>query len=156
MNRQWWELTRLVTIREIRERARARSFWVASAILLIGVAVGAIIPAVNHGSHPTARVGIVGGPVAALSQTAREAGRISGTTVAVVQLPDVAAARSRLRSGSLDAVLVGDTEVLVKHQQALGTSSPGATLAGALAQIGGLQKLYAQLPRSVASRHRRS
>jgi ABC-2 type transport system permease protein len=72
--------------------------------------------------------------------------------VTVVTLPDVAAAKAQLRAGSLAAVLIGDSQVLVKQQAVAGTGSPGATLAGVLAQIGGLQRLYAQLPPAAAAR----
>ncbi|HUC24612.1 MAG TPA: ABC transporter permease [Streptosporangiaceae bacterium] len=146
MSANWWAMTWLVARREINDRGRAKSFWIASAVLLVAVAVGAIIPALLAGSHATARIGIVGGPAAALSQTAREAGRLSGTSVTVVALPGVAAAEAGLRSGKLAAALVGDTEVLVNRQPVTG-SSIGTTLA----QIGGLQKIYAQLPPAAAA-----
>jgi len=110
MTRQSSELIWLVARREIRDRARAKSFWVASVILLVAVAAAVIIPALTHGSRATARVGIVGGPVAALTQTVKEAGRVSGTTVTVVPLPGVTAARAKLRSGDLAAVLIGDKD----------------------------------------------
>jgi ABC-2 type transport system permease protein len=145
----------LVARREIRDRARAKSFWVASVILLLAVVAGVIIPAFTHGGESTARVGIVGGQVAALTQTVKEAGRVSGTTVTVVPLPNVAAARAKLHSGDLAAVLVGDREVLVKQLPVAGSSSAGATLPGALgalAEIGGLQRLYALIPPSDAAR----
>ncbi len=57
-----------------------------------------------------------------------------------------------MHSGDLAAVLVGDSEVLVKQQSISGSSSPGATLAGALSQVGGLQRLYALLPPAAAAR----
>jgi ABC-2 type transport system permease protein len=145
----------LVARREIRDRARAKSFWVASVILLLAVVAGVIIPALTHGGRSTARVGIVGGQVAALTQTVKEAGRVSGTTVTVVPLPNVAAARAKLHSGDLAAVLVGDREVLVKQLPVAGSSSAGATLPGALgalSEIGGLQRLYALIPPSDAAR----
>ena len=145
----------LVARREIRDRVRAKSFWVASVILLLAVVAGVIIPAFTHGHRSTARVGIVGGQVAALTQTVKQAGQVSGTTVTVIPLPDVAAARARLRSGDLDAVLVGDREVLVKQLPVAGSSSAGATLPGALgalSEIGGLQRLYALIPPSDAAR----
>jgi ABC-2 type transport system permease protein len=151
MSGTWWAMTWLVSRREINDRLRAKSFWIASILLLVAVAAGAVIPALLHGHKSTARVGLVGGQVAAMAQTAREAGRISGTTVIVVRLPDLAAAKARLRSGSLDAVLVGDSQVLVKQQSFAGGAAPGGTLAGALSQIGGLQKLYASLPPTVAA-----
>ncbi len=150
MNIREAQLIRLVAVREIRDRARARSFWVASVILLLGVAAAAIIPALVHGHQSTARVGIVGGQAAVLAQTVREAGLVSGTTVTVVPLPGLAAARARLHSGNLAAVLVGDREVLVKQQPLGGSSSPGSTLSGALSQLGGLQRLYALLPPAAA------
>jgi ABC-2 type transport system permease protein len=151
MSTDWWNLTWLVTKREITDRTRAKSFWVASIVLLLAVAAGAVIPALLQGSRSTARIGVVGGPVAALSATAHEAGQVSGTTVQVEVLPNLAAAKAGLRSGRLAAVLVGDSMVLVNKQTVTG-SSIGTTLA----QIGGLQKLFAQLPpaaAAIAARH---
>jgi ABC-2 type transport system permease protein len=146
MSANWWAMTWLVARREINDRGRAKSFWIASALLLVAVAAGAIVPALLAGSHSTARIGIVGVPAAALSQTAREAGRISGTSVTVVALPSVAAAEAALRSGKVAAALVDDAEVLVNRQPVTG-SSIGTTLA----QIGGLQKIYDQLPPAAAA-----
>ncbi len=151
MSTNWWAATWLVARREINDRARAKSFWVASVLLLVAVAAGALIPALLQGHRSTARVGIVGSQTAALTATAREAGRLSSTTVTIVSLPGLAAARARLRDGRLAAVLVGDSEVLVKQQSFSTGSSPGGTLPGALSQIGGLQKLYAQLPPATAA-----
>lgn len=148
LTRNWWTLTWLVTRREIKDRTRAKSFWIASILLLVAVAAAAVIPGLLRGHHSTARVGVVGGQTAALAAVAREAGRISGTTVAVVQLPDVATAKAQLRSGKLAAVLVGDSEVLIK-QTSFNTGA--GTLYGALSQIGGLQRLYAQLPPAAAT-----
>jgi ABC-2 type transport system permease protein len=142
MNRNWWRLTGLVARREINDRARAKSFWIASALLLLAVAAGAVIPALVHGKQGTARVGIVGSPAAALAQTVREAGRFSGATVTVIPVSSLRSAEAMLRSGRLDVVLVGDSEVLVKQQSVTG-SSPGVT---ALSQIAGLRKLYSLLP----------
>ena len=148
MSRNWWSLTWLVARREINDRTRAKSFWIASILLLVAVAAAAVIPTLLQGHRSTARVAIVGGQTAALTATAREAGRISGTAVTVVSLPDVATAKAELRSGKVAAVLVGDSEVLIK-QTSFNTGA--GTLYGALAQIGGLQKLYAQLPPATAT-----
>ena len=148
MTRSWWTLTWLVARREINDRTRAKSFWIASILLLVAVAAGAVIPALIQGHHAAARVGIVGGQTAALAATAREAGRISGTTVTVVPLLDIVTAKADLRSGNVAAVLVGDSEVLIK-QTSFNTGA--GTLYGALSQIGGLQKLYAQLPPATAT-----
>jgi ABC-2 type transport system permease protein len=151
MNRNWWTLTWLVTKREINDRARAKSFWVASIVLLVGVAAGALIPALIQGGPSSSPIGIVGGPVSALTQTVREAGRASGTKVQVIVLPSVAVAKAELRAGKIDAVLVGDSQVLVKQQSYVGSPS-GGTVAQALAQLGGLAKLFALLPPADAAR----
>jgi hypothetical protein len=93
---------------------RRRSTIVASQDGVL--AAGAVIPGLLQGHQSTAQVGIVGGPVAALTQTAHEAGKISGTTVTVVVLPGLGQAKAELRSGKLAAVLIGDSEVLIKQQ----------------------------------------
>jgi len=149
----WWTLTRLVIKREIRERTQAKSFWIATVILLIAVAAAAVIPAVLSGHRSTARVGVVGGDTVALTQAALEAGRITETTVNVITVPDVASAKAQLRSGNLDAVLVGGTEVLVKQNAVFGSKG---TLAGTLAQVGGFAKVYQALPPAVAASVARS
>ena len=148
MSREWWKLTWLVTRREINDRARAKSFWIASVLLLVAVALGAIIPALLQGGKSTATIGIIGGPSATLDEVAQVAGRLTGDTVITVPVRSVAAAKAELLSGRLSAVLVGDSEVLVKKQPLFNTSSPGSSIGGALAVIGGLQKLIVQLPPS--------
>ena len=142
MSRDWWALTWLVTRREIRDRGRAKSFWVATVLLMLAVAAGAVIPALVQGSGKSAAtVGIVGN-TPALTQVALETGKVTSTTVTVVSLPDIAAARAQLRSGAVGAVLVGNSEVLVRQQSAFGSSGLSQTLS----QVAGLQKLFAQLP----------
>jgi ABC-2 type transport system permease protein len=144
MSKQWWTLTGLVARREINDRGRAKSFWIASVLLIIAVAAAAVIPAlVQGGGKSTARIGIVGN-TPALTQAAREAGQIAGTDVAVVSLPDVAAADAQLRAGALTAVLVRNSEVLVKQVSVFGGSGIETTLS----QVVSLQKLFAQLPPS--------
>jgi ABC-2 type transport system permease protein len=143
MSKQWWTLTWLVTRREIMDRGRAKSFWIASVLLIIAVAAAAVIPALLQGGKSTARIGIVGN-TPALTQAARETGKIVGTDVTVVTLPDLAAADAQLRSGALTAVLVGNSEVLVKQVAVFGGSGIETTLS----QVVSLQKLFAQLPPS--------
>ena len=151
MNRQWWGLTSLVARREFRERAKAKAFWVASVIFVLGALAGAIIPALISSSSaaPTAKVGIVGGQQASLTQAVAEAGRLTRTTITVAPLGSVAAADAGLRSGTLEAVIINGNEVLIK-QQAVG-GSPGSAVASTLAQVVGLQRLFAALPAGTAS-----
>ena len=129
------------------DRGRAKSFWVATVLLIVAVAAAAVIPALLKGSPSTARIGIVGN-TASLTAAAREAGKITSTPVAVVTLPDVAAAAAaQLKSGALDAVLVGSREVLVKQQSSPDRSGSNG-IATTLSQVVGLDKLFAQLPAS--------
>ena len=143
MTRQWWTLTWLVARREIMDRGRAKSFWVATVLLVVAVAAAAVIPALLKGGPSTARIGIIGN-TPSLTAAAREAGKITGTPVAVVTLPDASAAAARLQSGTVDAVLVGSKEVLVKQVSVFGSNGIATTLS----QIVGLEKLFAQLPPS--------
>lgn len=152
MNREDWSMTWLVARREFRERAQAKSFWVTSAILLLAVIAAAVIPAAIHGgsSGQTATVGITGDTSAAVTSAVREAGTLTDTSVSIVTLPTVAAAKAGLRSGQLDAVLVNGNQVLIK--QARSVSGSGNDIADTLARIAGLRRLFAALPPSVVNR----
>jgi ABC-2 type transport system permease protein len=144
MNKRWWRMTALVAEREVRQRGRSRAFAVVTIVLLLVVAAGVAIPAiVAHSSKPQ-RVGIVGAPVAAMTEIVREAGHLTGTSVTVVPEPSTASAEAALRSGDLDVVLVNDTEVVVKQVSLAGGSS--GTLPSAIADVAGLTKLVGQLP----------
>ena len=149
MNKRWWRMTALVAEREVRQRGRSRAFAVSTIVLLLVVAAGVAIPAiVAHSSKPQ-RVGIVGAPVAAMTEIVREAGHLTGTSVTVVPEPSTASAEAALRSGDLDVVLVNDTEVVVK-QVSLAAGSSG-TLPSAIADVAGLTKLVGQLPPGAAA-----
>ena len=113
------------------------------------VAAAVVIPAVVHGHRTVEKVGIVGGSPAAMTRTVQTAARIVGATVKIVRLSDIASAQTQLRSGALAAVLIADSQVLVK--QAPSSASGGSTLAGALAQVGGLSRLFALVPAGSAA-----
>ena len=74
INRRWLRLTAIVAEREIRQRGRSRAFAVSTAVLLLVVAAGVAIPAILANHAKPQRVGIVGGPVAAMTGIVREAG----------------------------------------------------------------------------------
>ena len=151
LDRRWLRLTAIVAQREIRQRGRSRAFAVSTVVLLLVVAAGVTIPAIlAHHAKPQ-RVGIVGGPVAAMTEIVREAGRFSGNDVTVIPEPGVAQAEAALRSGQLDVVLVNDTEVVVKQVALAGGSGSGGTLPNAIADVAGLSKLLGQLPPGAAA-----
>jgi ABC-2 type transport system permease protein len=127
-------MTWLVARREMRARMRARSARIFTAILLLAVAAAVVIPALVSGGGGAKRVGVLGGD-ASLTRTVRLAGRVLDTPVRAVPVRDLAAARAGLEDGSLDAVLVGGREVLVKQRAAQGVDSAGETGARVLAQL---------------------
>jgi ABC-2 type transport system permease protein len=151
VNRRWLRLTAIVAEREIRQRGRSRAFAVSTIVLLLVVAAGVTIPAIlAHHAKPQ-RVGIVGGPVASMTATVQEAGHLTGSSVTVIPEPSLATAEAALRSGQLDAVLVDNTEVVVKQVSIAGSSGSGGSLPGAIADVAGLSKLLGELPPGAAA-----
>jgi len=146
MHRRWLRLTAIVAEREIRQRGRSRAFAVSTVVLLLVVAAGVAIPAILASHAKPQRVGVVGAPVAGMTEVVREAGHLTDTGVTVVPEPSVASAEAALRSGDLDVVLVNDTEVVVKQVSLSGSSGSGGSLSSAIAAVAGLTKLVGQLP----------
>jgi ABC-2 type transport system permease protein len=151
VNRRGFQMTWLVARRELWQRGRSRAFVISTVVLLLAVALGVALPAILSRNAKPERVGVVGGSTATLTSVVTEAGRLAGVKVTVVPEPDVAAAEAGLRSGNLSAVLVNNTEVLVKQVPIGGTASAGGTLSGALAQLAGLSKLFEQVPGAAAA-----
>jgi ABC-2 type transport system permease protein len=150
VNRRWLRLTAIVAQREIRQRGRSRAFAVSTIVLLLVVAAGVAIPAIlAHNSKPQ-RVGVVGAQVTAMTGVVREAGHLTDTKVTVVPKPSLAAAEAALRAGTLDVVLVNDSEVVVKQVQV--ASGSGGGLPSAIADVAGLSRLIGQLPPGAADR----
>ena len=138
-------MTWLVARRELRQRGRSRAFAISTVVLMVAVALAVALPAILSGHAKPQRVGIVGGNQATQTKIVEEAGRITGTEVIVVTEPDVSKAEAGLRSGDLSVVLVNGSEVIIK-QVSLGDSSSGGALPSALAQLGGLNRLFEQFP----------
>jgi ABC-2 type transport system permease protein len=136
MNRAWWTPTLLVAGRERRERMEARSYRITTLILVLAVAAAVAIPSLIGGGDDTSKVGVVGSDTAALTGTVRQAAAVLGERVDVTAFADLAAARSKLRAGDLDAVYVGGRELLLEQQPTEGSSDDGkARLAVAIAQL---------------------
>jgi ABC-2 type transport system permease protein len=139
MNRDWWRTTWLIAGRELRTRGRSRAFRVTTLILLLAVAAAVVIPALVSGNSKPSRVGVVGSDVAAMTSIVTEAGKVTNTRVTVVPEQSAADAENALRDGSLDVVLVGGSEVLIK-QVPIGGTNNGGSLPNAIASIAGLTK----------------
>jgi ABC-2 type transport system permease protein len=142
-------MTWLVARRELRQRAKTRAFAISMVVLLIAVALGVALPAILSRNAKPERIGYVGGNAATTTGIIAEAGRLAGVKTVAVPQPSVAAAEAALRSGDLSAVLVGDTEVLVKQVPLGGVSGGLATLA----QVAGLTKLVGTVPGAAAAAH---
>jgi ABC-2 type transport system permease protein len=131
-----------VARREIRLRAKTRVFVVTTAILLIAVALAVALPAIlSAKNNKPDRIGVVGDNTA-ISSIVTEAGRLSGGQAVAVPQPSLAAAEAALRSGDLSAVLVPNTEIIVKSVPFAGVTGSVASLA----QLAGLSKLIQTVP----------
>jgi ABC-2 type transport system permease protein len=136
-----WHLTWLVARREIRLRAKTRVFVITTVILLIAVALAVALPAILSGKSKPTRIGVVG-DTTTISGIVTEAGRLAGGQAVAVPQPSLAAAEAALRSGDLGAVLVPDSEIIVKQVPLGGVSGPVASLA----QLAGLARLIETVP----------
>jgi len=117
------------------------------AILLIAVALGVSLPAILSGGGKLERVGFVGGSTATTTGIVTEAGRLAGVSTVAVPEPSLAAAAAGLRSGDVSAVLVSDSEVLVKQVPLGGPSGVLETLS----QLAGLSRLIQEVPGAAAA-----
>jgi ABC-2 type transport system permease protein len=105
---------RLVARREFVERARDRSFLISTAItivVLVGFIVGTSL--LNRGTRFD--LGVVGADARATAEQVVDAGKALGFEVTIRDYPNEPPAEAAVRSGAVDAVLVG-TEVIVKSQ----------------------------------------
>jgi ABC-2 type transport system permease protein len=138
----------LVARRELRLRAKTRTFLITSAIMLIAVALAVALPAILGGKSTPDRIGVVGSVTPTISGIVSEAGRLSGGQAAVVVAePSLAAAKAALLSGDLNAVLVPNSEIFVKQVPLGGVSGT----VGTLAQLAGLSKLIETVPGAAAA-----
>ncbi len=104
---------RLVAAREVRERLRAKSFYILTGLLVVGILVGGVIARIAQDDGPsTVDVGVVGGP-AELVATIEGAGAEVGTAIRASAIDDDAAARRALDAGDVDVVLLADREELL-------------------------------------------
>jgi ABC-2 type transport system permease protein len=140
------QLTWLVARREIRLRAKTRSFVITTAILLIAVALAVALPAILSGKSKPDRIGVVGATTT-ISGIVTEAGRLSGGQAVAVPEPSQAAAEAALRAGDLSAVLVPGREIIVKQVPLGGVSGS----VGTLAQLAGLSRLIQTVPGAAAA-----
>lgn len=98
----------LVAGREVRERLRAPSYWVLTALLVVVILAAGVVGRIAASSGPDElSVAVVGdapaGFARALESVAREAGDLD---VEVTDVPTARQARAELRDGDVDVVVV--------------------------------------------------
>jgi ABC-2 type transport system permease protein len=141
-------VTWLVARRELRLRAKTRTFVITTAIMMIAVALAVALPAILSGKSKPDRIGVVGTVTPAVSGVVTAAGRLAGGHRAVVVAePSLAAAKTALLSGDLSAVLVPNSEIFVKQVPLGGVSGTVSTLA----QLAGLSRLIETVPGAAAA-----
>ncbi len=107
---------RLVAGREIAVRARARSFLISTAVMVLGVVLGGLLLKAIGSSGPL-EVGFVPETASLASSTA--ALLPPDTELSTTVVTDRASGEEQVRSGDLDALIVGspdDLGVVVKDQ----------------------------------------
>lgn len=130
-----WEAIRLVAGREIGTRLRSKAYIVSTTVLVVVVIALAIVMRFVSGGGSDATVGFTA-PNATLAAPLQVSARVVGQNIDTRPVADEAAGREDVRSGSLDALLVGDgTHVQVVVKQDLNGNLRNAlnVLAGQLA-----------------------
>jgi ABC-2 type transport system permease protein len=132
-----------VAAREIKERVRGRIFRIGTLVILIAVGAAIIIPTLHHGGGLTSqKVGVVGN----LSPKALELIHASATanqdTVTVVSESSLARAKDGLRSGALDLVIVGGSQILLNEPASSSNSPADSGLVQSIAQYLGVLKAF--------------
>jgi ABC-2 type transport system permease protein len=128
----------LIAAREIRERTRSRMFRVGTAIILLAVAAGVVIPVLRHNSHSTQHVGIVGALGSADTVVLDATARALHTSVTVTAEPTIAAAEAALDNGKLNLVVVPGQRIVLKTTPSASDTSTATLLARSIAATLGL------------------
>ena len=96
----------LVARREILERGRSRAFLV-SLVLSVGIIVaGLFLPSLIGGGVRVQYLRIVGTPPAGMTESLAATARLTNLTVRTDPVPDLSTGETRLRDGTLDALLL--------------------------------------------------
>ncbi|HVV75014.1 MAG TPA: ABC transporter permease [Mycobacteriales bacterium] len=133
----------LAASREITQRVRSRTFWVATGVTLLAITAVIVIPALKSNGPARERVGIVGASSSAVAAAARASAKQVNATVEIVPEPDAQAASADISHGKVDIAVVDASQILVRHTLAESDGTTKAQLARALAVILGEQRAFA-------------
>ncbi|MGO9455555.1 MAG: ABC transporter permease [Acidimicrobiales bacterium] len=124
----------LVAGREIRERYRAKIFRIGTLVILAVVAGAIVIPKIDSGHHHPQQVGVVGPLDSSLRQSIDTSARNVATTAHLVDEPDLAAAKKKLRQGDVSLVVVDGRELVVNAPVAATDTSTTAQFVRAVSK----------------------
>jgi len=117
----------IVARREFVERARDRGFVIATAITLL-ILVGVIVISALFNRGTEFDLGVVGAESRSIGEQVVAASAALDVKVALVELPDEAAANSAVRDGSVDAAVLDAERIIVK-------ADPPAELVGVIQAV---------------------
>jgi ABC-2 type transport system permease protein len=121
---------------------KTRVFRVVTLILLAVIAAVIVIPVLTKGTPAAVPVGVVGPTSASLRGELLAAARTVGTKVRLVSVPDLAQAKSQLRSGHLTIAVDGSLSIYVDKAISSSDTSSTAALAEAIAQNFGIAEAF--------------
>lgn len=112
------EVIRLVASREVRERLRAKSFYILTALLIVLILAGGVIARIAGDDGPgRIDVGIVGADAEALSEAVIHTSTAFEREASIETFADDGPARDALEDGDLDVVIVpADGEALFAEE----------------------------------------
>lgn len=164
-----FEAIRLVTVRELRERARSKAFILSGAFILILLAAVIVLPTVFENDETTYEVGAVGPNSETLLVVAEDLARSAAdedeeVTFSVTDYEDRPAAEAGLTAGDIEIVVVdgasllregsggfGGSEVERILQRAAATVSLEEELAGSSATVSDVAAIFNSQPLTVES-----
>jgi ABC-2 type transport system permease protein len=105
----WFEATRLVAARELREAFRRRSLWIVFAVLFLGSAAAMIVPDLLDSGSTTYDVAVQpgAGVPTGFDGELGTVGRALDANVRIRGVSDHAQARTLVDDGTVDAAVVG-------------------------------------------------
>jgi len=138
-----WQTIRLVAAREVRERTRTRMFRFGTAITVLIVCAGIVLPGLlSDDGQPTATVALAAPSSPEVRQAIERLGPSVGAKVTTTQVPDVDSGERLIRDGAADVLLVPGNEVVTKVPVQPGSTSRTSQLAAAVDDVA---RVYAGL-----------
>lgn len=138
-----WATIRLVALREIRERLRARSFKISTLVSAAVIAAIIIVPSLQDSGTPSYRVVVSDTADAELLLSIERAGPQTGAVVDARAVESAAAATAAVRSGRADIALTA-TGIVVDAP--ISNARPGARerLVSAISQVARVRGVLAE------------